>query len=386
MLNTLLIPQGFKTFVTNVGIKDATQDFVCIFSSIMCVACGVFTQNCFAGCSVLITKEHLKNNQAKALVIISKNANVATGLEGKIDAQEIIAKIAHELSIDATDVLIASTGVIGRRYPMDKIRLGISSLRSGLNTANFVEAAHGIMTTDSIPKYISVAVGDAVLVGIAKGVGMIEPNMATLLAFFFTDALIDKTVLDKIFRKVVSKTFNCLSIDTDTSTSDTAIILANGLAGSVDLDSFELALEEIATYLVRQIAKDGEGATKIIEVIVTSATDDVQAKMVAKSVVNSPLVKTAIHGADPNWGRVAMAIGKCEDARGINPDNTVIRFNGIEVYPRLADEKILYELEKSLHNDEIMIEIDLSIANGYARVWGCDLSADYIKINADYTT
>lgn len=387
MLNTGLSPQGFKTFVTNLGIKDETKDFVCIYSTVKCNAAGVFTQNIFSGASVLVSKENIKNKRAQAIVAISKNANVATGTEGMNNAQEIVNMVANELSIDPSDVLIASTGVIGRLYPMDKIRHGISTyLHDGMVIANFQDAAHGIMTTDTVPKYFSAKIGNATLVGIAKGVGMIEPNMATLLTFFFTDAAIEASVLDDLFRRVMDKTFNCLSVDTDTSTSDTAIILANGLAGPVDINEFEKALEEIATNLVKKIAKDGEGATKLIVVTVNSARDNSQAKSVAKSIVNSPLVKTAIHGADPNWGRVIMAIGKCEDGAGIIPDKVVIKFNDLSVYPHMPDANGLLKLEETLRSDEIRIDVDLNIENGYAKVWGCDLSADYVKINAEYTT
>lgn len=388
MPHIALAPKGFKTFVTNLGIKDETEDFVCIYSVAKCRAVGVFTQSSFVGSSVVVSKENIKNRQAQALVIISKNSNVATGAQGMRNTQEIVTMVATRLSVPPSDILIASTGVIGRHYPMDIIRRGINTLLpAGLaEPANFAAAARGMMTTDTVPKYFSVKVGAATLVGIAKGVGMIEPDMATLLTFFLTDAAIESAVLDDIFRRVMNKTFNCLSIDTDTSTSDTAIIMANGLAGDVDIQQFESALMEVATKLVKYIAKDGEGATKLIEVTVHSARNDSQAKSVAKSIVNSPLVKTAVHGADPNWGRVAMAIGKCSDSADIDQDKTVIKFNNMIVYPDLPDADALMELEKTLHNDEIKIAVELNIKDGYARVWGCDLSAGYVKINAEYTT
>lgn len=379
-------PKGFKTYVTNLGIKDGTKDFLCVHSSVPCQAAGVFTQSRFAGPSIIVSKKNIRNAQAQTIVAISKNANVATGAGGLSDAQEIVASVAKELSMVSDDVLIASTGVIGRRYPMEKIRNGIMSLQQKLGPANFADAAEAIMTTDLVPKILSARIGDAVLVGIAKGVGMMEPNMATLLTFFFTDAAIENAVLDGIFRRVMDKTFNCLSIDTDTSTSDTAIILANGLSGDVDLKQFETALEEMAVGLVKKIAKDGEGATKMLEVTVRLARDDAQAKRVAKSIVNSPLVKTAIHGADPNWGRVAMAIGKCSDDTDIMPENTVIKFGDMEVYPRLPDESALAKLEQMLKRDEVNIHVELNIGQGQATVWGCDLSKDYIKINGEYTT
>ena len=242
------------------------------------------------------------------------------------------------------------------------------------------------MTTDTRTKHAARKIGNASLVGIAKGVGMIEPNMATLLTFFFTDAKITSDALAALFRRVIDKTFNALSIDTDTSTSDSAAILANGLAGNVDLVKFEQALYEIALTLVRMIASDGEGASKTLEVQVTGARDDAQAKRVAKAIVNSPLVKTAVHGADPNWGRVAMAIGKCEAEHDIDPDKVRIVFGDTEAYPQQLDEAGLQVVKGYLQGKEVLISVDLNIAQGQFTAYGCDLSEGYIRINADYTT
>jgi glutamate N-acetyltransferase/amino-acid N-acetyltransferase len=244
------------------------------------------------------------------------------------------------------------------------------------------------MTTDTVHKVAEsvVAGSSARVVGVAKGVGMIEPNMATLITMIFTDALITKPDLDEIFRRVIDKTFNCVSIDTDTSTSDTAIILASGSAGSVDAVSFESALYEVALSLTKQVARDGEGAEKLIEVCVDGARDVRQAKLVAKSIVNSPLVKTAVHGADPNWGRVAMAIGKCSDENDIDESKVVIRFGTQEVYPTFVDASGLDALSKYMHNDTVRIHVTLHTGNAESTVWGCDLTDGYIRINADYTT
>ncbi len=379
-------PKGFATAVANVGIKDASDDFVCIVSNVPCTVAGVFTQSRFAGPSVQLSRENIRYGQSRAIVAISKNANVATGAQGEQDACDIASGIANALGIDPREVLLASTGVIGRRYPMDKIMPQVRRVKEHLRDADFKAAARGIMTTDLVPKIAVITVGDAVLVGIAKGVGMMEPNMATLLAFFMTDAAIDQVTLDKIFRTVMDKSFNCLSIDTDTSTSDTALILANGLAGPVDPTDFEAALLQISLQLVKAIAGDGEGATKIIEVTVDRARDARQAKRVAKAVVNSPLVKTAIHGADANWGRVAMAIGKCEDEMDIAPDKVTIRFGDMEVYPQPLDEHGLARLTQMLQEEEILIHISLGTGPASATVWGCDLSAEYVRINGEYTT
>jgi glutamate N-acetyltransferase/amino-acid N-acetyltransferase len=385
-LTPSLTPQGFSTFITNLGIKDTTDDFVLIKSDVPCVADGVFTQSLFAGPSVTISRSNLKDNQAQGIVVISKNANVANGSVGITDAEEVIQLVANETGISPHNILIASTGVIGRRYPIEKIRSGLSGIGKKLTAADFNLAARGIMTTDTVPKLAARQVGNAKLVGIAKGVGMIEPNMATLLAFFFTDAAISADVLRSIFRPIVDKTFNCLSIDTDTSTSDTAIILANGLAGEVSEQDFARALQEIAHELVLKIARDGEGATKVIEVTVDSALNYAQAKRVAKAIVNSPLVKTAVYGADPNWGRVAMAIGKCENDLAINPEYVVIKFDNIQVYPNNLNEDSLKDLWQVMSKDKVNIHVSLNIGEAVATVWGCDLSEGYVEINGKYST
>ncbi|MDZ8186974.1 MAG: bifunctional glutamate N-acetyltransferase/amino-acid acetyltransferase ArgJ [Nostoc sp. ChiSLP02] len=385
-LTTSDVPKGFSSFITNLGIKDNTDDFVLVKSEVPCVADGVFTQSLFAGPSVTISRRNLKDTQAQGIIVISKNANVANGAIGFADAEEIIQLVATETGIAAQDIVIASTGVIGRRYPIEKIRDGLLGIGKKLNTADFEKAAVGIMTTDSVPKLAARQIGNAKLIGIAKGVGMIEPNMATLLAFFFTDAAIPKDVLPAIFRPIIDKTFNCLSIDTDTSTSDSAVILANGLAGEVSQQEFSQALQEIAHELVLKIARDGEGATKVIEVTVDSAINYTQAKRVAKAIVNSPLVKTAIYGADPNWGRVAMAIGKCEQDKEINQEKVQIRFDDIQVYPDATSEEKLDQLKTIMSKEKVNIHVSLNIGEAAATVWGCDLSEGYIDINGKYST
>jgi glutamate N-acetyltransferase/amino-acid N-acetyltransferase len=385
-LDISFAPQGFSGYITNLGIRDTTDDFVFIKSDVPAVADGVFTQSLFAGPSVTVSRRHLQDNQAQGIVVISKNANVANGAVGVADAEEIIQLVAHETGIAAENLAIASTGVIGRRYPIEKIRSGLLGLGNKLTAADFSAAARGIMTTDTVPKLAARQVGNAKLVGIAKGVGMIEPNMATLLTFFFTDAAIPANALRSIFRSTIDKTFNCLSIDSDTSTSDSAVILANGLAGEVSENEFAQALQEVAHELTLMVAKDGEGATKIIEVTVDSALNYVQAKRIAKAIVNSPLVKTAIYGADPNWGRVAMAIGKCENDREINPDNVVIKFDQVQVYPGSSSAADLDKLRQIMSQDKVDIHVSLNIGESSATVWGCDLTEGYVEINGKYST
>jgi glutamate N-acetyltransferase/amino-acid N-acetyltransferase len=345
----------------------------------------VFTQSRFAGPSVHVSRVAAADHRLQAFVVISKNANVATGAEGLANAEEIVAGVAERLGLAASDVLIASTGVIGRQYPMAKIRAHLAALP--VPTGSDADAAaRGIMTTDTVAKVASASVGAATIVGIAKGVGMIEPDMATLITLFVTDAAIDPDVLDGSFRQVVDRTFNALSVDTDTSTSDTAAIMASGAAGAVDPLMFEAALHDVALALTRQIARDGEGATKLLVVTVDGARDDAQAKRVAKAIVNSPLVKTAIHGADPNWGRVAMAVGKGHDETDIAEDRVVIRFGSQEVFPAALDQAGLDQLSAYMRGDEVLVHVSLGIADGAFTVYGCDLSDGYVRINADYTT
>jgi glutamate N-acetyltransferase/amino-acid N-acetyltransferase len=223
-------------------------------------------------------------------------------------------------------------------------------------------------------------------VGVAKGVGMIEPDMATMLAFVLTDAEVDAVTLNRLWRQTVDDTFNCLSIDTDTSTSDTAAVLANGSAGPVGAAALAAALREVCLDLTLQLARDGEGATKLLTVTVRAAADGGQARRVAKAIVNSPLVKAAVHGADPNWGRVAMAIGKCQDDRDLDPEKIIIRFGDLETYPHRVGEEGLRRLSAIMAADHVEIEVELGTGFAEATVYGCDLSAGYVRINADYTT
>jgi glutamate N-acetyltransferase/amino-acid N-acetyltransferase len=382
------LPQGFRAHVANVGIKDATDDFTLVVADTVCSAAGMFTQSRFAGPSVVVSREHIADHKAKAVVVISKNANVATGEAGMNNAREVVAGVSSALACDPHDVLIASTGVIGRQYPMDKVRAGLAALPVQPQGTSADDVARGIMTTDTVSKVAEcvVAGSSARVVGVAKGVGMIEPNMATLITMMFTDADIAPSELNSVFQSVISKTFNCVSVDTDTSTSDTAIVLASGAAGNVDISAFESALYEVALSLTKQVARDGEGAEKLIEVHVDNARDYEQAKTIAKAIVNSPLVKTAVHGADPNWGRVAMAIGKCSQYIDVNQEQVVIRFGAQEVYPTQVNEQGLIELSAYMKGADVRIHVSLNTGSAEATVWGCDLTDGYVRINADYTT
>ncbi|MGE5304999.1 MAG: bifunctional glutamate N-acetyltransferase/amino-acid acetyltransferase ArgJ [Alphaproteobacteria bacterium] len=379
-------PQGFLSLAKNVGIKDDTLDLTVIYSTVRARAAAMFTRNRFPGAPVIIGRDHIADGFAQAVVINSKNANVAMGQTGFDNATETCRIVGEELGIDARDVLPFSTGVIGRPLPMDKIRAGLRGIRDQLKPNDLALAAQAIMTTDKYPKYISRQVGSATIAGIAKGAGMIEPNMATMLVYLMTDAELLGSVLRPMLRRVVNRTFNSMSIDTDTSTSDTVVLMANGLAGPVKPRLFETALTEVCEYLTREIARNGEGATKLITVDVSGANTKAQAKRVAKLVVNSPLVKTAVYGCDPNWGRVIMAVGKSFDDT-IAPGRVTIRFGEAKVFelgsPVDCD---LEALRQYLGQSEVTIAVDLGIGKASARVWGCDLTEGYIKENAYYTT
>ena len=386
-MDSLRLPRGFHAHVANIGVKDSTDDFTVVAADSPCAAAGVFTKSSFAGASVSVSRRNLARGKVRAVVVISKNANVATGPQGLADTEEVVAGVAGSLGCEPHEVLIASTGVIGRPYPMDRIRAGLAAIPSPLSGTDAAVVARGIMTTDTVPKIASANAGAATVVGVAKGVGMIEPDMATMIAMIFTDAEIDPVELDRAFRRVVDLTFNCVSVDTDTSTSDSAIVLASGEAGPVDLAGFEAALYEVAVSLTKQIARDGEGATTLIEVIADGATTPEQAKRVAKAIVNSPLVKTAVHGADPNWGRVAMAIGKATTSDEVNQERVVIRFGEQEVYPAQLDDAGLAALGGYMRGTDVRIHVSLATGgSASATVWGCDLTDGYVRINADYTT
>ena len=380
-------PQGFLAAAKNTGIKDDTLDMTVIYSTVRARAAAMFTRNRFPGAPVIVGRSHISDGFVQALVVNSKNANVATGQRGIEDAVEMCRLVASELGIDTRDVLPFSTGVIGRHLPMDKIRSGLKGIRDELRPNNLELAARAIMTTDMYPKYISRQVGSAVVAGIAKGAGMIEPNMATMLAYLMTDAELPSQAMGAMLRRVVDRSFNAISIDTDTSTSDTVVLMANGLAGPVNRHAFEAAMIEVAEHLAREIARNGEGASKLLTVQVSGAKNPRQAKVVAKAVVNSPLVKTAVYGCDPNWGRIVMAVGKCADEQEIEPNRTTIRFGSTAVFELGSPvECDLETLQKYLAQKEVDIGVDLGIGNASARVWGCDLTEGYGKENAYYTT
>ncbi|UED85346.1 bifunctional glutamate N-acetyltransferase/amino-acid acetyltransferase ArgJ [Streptomyces profundus] len=380
-------PEGFTAHAGHGGVREAGDDVSIVASDRPTVSAAVFTQSRFAGPSVLLSRGHAAEQRFRAVVTVAGNSNVATGPQGERNSAEVVALVAGMLNIAEDEVLISSTGVIGRQLPMELLRahLGVEQAFG----AGPLEVAGAMMTTDTHAKVSTRTVGGARIVGVAKGVGMVEPNMATMLAYLFTDAAVAPAALDAALRDAVDRTFNCLSVDTDTSTSDTVALLANGAAGEVDAEEFAAAVHAVCLELTEQLARDGEGATKLLRVQVTEAASPAQAKRIAKSVLNSPLVKTAVHGADPNWGRVVMAVGKntehAEDL-AITPERVTVRFGAMEVYPSETDEGQLAKLVEIMRQDEVEIGVTLGLGDANATVFGCDLSDGYVRINADYTT
>ncbi|NBO33530.1 MAG: bifunctional glutamate N-acetyltransferase/amino-acid acetyltransferase ArgJ [Actinobacteria bacterium] len=382
------LPAGFVAHTANIGIKDDSLDFVVVLGAAGTTGASMFTKSRFAGASVVLSRELGASGHTRGVVVVSKNSNVATGEQGMQNARELVAAVAARLGCDNNELVVASTGVIGRQYPMDRVRTGIAALPAQPSGTDASLVARAIMTTDTRPKLAEATVrgSSARVVGVAKGVGMIEPDMATHISLIFTDAAISRGELDTIFRQTVERTFNRVSIDTDTSTSDTTVCLASGAAGTVDSSAFAAALHDVLLSLTKQIARDGEGAERIIEVRVDQARDEEQAVTVARAIVNSPLVKTAVHGADPNWGRVAMAVGKCSQYDDIRAERVIIRFGAQEVFPSQVDASGLARLSNYMRSDEVLIHVSLGTGNAQATVWGCDLSVGYVRINADYTT
>ncbi|WP_245796322.1 bifunctional glutamate N-acetyltransferase/amino-acid acetyltransferase ArgJ [Domibacillus antri] len=378
-------PKGYKSCSLNAGIKDDTLDFTILFSEVRASAAAMFTKNQFCGAPVVVGKEHIADGYLQAIAVNSKNANVATGEKGLEDTRKVTEAVAQELSIDPKDVLPSSTGVIGVPLPVEKILTAIPGLKNKLTEDGLEQSAKAIMTTDTYPKFRTRKMGNVTISAMAKGSGMIEPNMATMLSYILTDAAIEPAQLQKMLKKAVDVSFNSVSVDGDTSTSDTVVLMANGLAGEVNVTEFETVLTDLCIELAKEIARDGEGATKLVEVQVTGADDHTVAKKIGKSIINSPLVKTAIFGEDPNWGRIMSTIGNSEDK--VNTASVSVSFADVYVFKNGAPaEDKRAELAEYLKTDEVLIKISLGDGPGAATVWGCDLSYDYVKINGEYTT
>ena len=378
-------PRGFRCAATLCGLKTEGKDLALFVSEVPCQAAAVFTRNHVAGAPVLVGRELIKGGRLQAVVVNSKVANVGTGAEGVQDARRMGRAAAKELGIAPELVLMSSTGVIGVRLPIEKIEAGITGLSAQLEDDPLV-GAQGIMTTDTHPKAVSLSVpgSGAVITVVAKGSGMIAPHMATMLAYVFTDAALDAATLDGLLRRTADRTFNMLSVDTDTSTSDTCVVLANGLAGAVDRSLFADALERACERMTELLARDGEGATRLIRISVRGAVDEGDARTVARSLVESPLIKTMVFGGDPNVGRILMAVGKCFDAK-IEVDRIGARIGGVTVLEdgrRAAFDEAA--VRRILLADPVDLEVYLGTGSGAARAWGCDLTPGYITENAAY--
>jgi glutamate N-acetyltransferase / amino-acid N-acetyltransferase len=378
-----VFPRGFACASRHCGIKQSGRDLALFVSDVDAAAAAIFTRNQFPGAPVVLGRETIRGGLLRAIVVNSRVSNVATGEEGIARARRMAVAAAAEVGTTADRVLVSSTGVIGVPLPIDLIERGLQGMADDLVRDPLV-GAEGIMTTDTHPKAISAHVGNATITIVAKGAGMIEPNMATMLAYIFTDAQISAAALDRMLRDAAYVSFNMLSVDTDTSTSDTCAILANGRAGPVDEGEFGDALTVACIRMTEILARDGEGATRLLRVTVTGAGDAAAARTVAKSLVNSPLIKTMAHGADPNVGRILMAVGKCFDVR-LNADRVQASINGFPVVEnglraRFEDETV----RRALAADIIDLEVDLGAGDAEATAYGCDLTAGYVQENAAY--
>jgi glutamate N-acetyltransferase / amino-acid N-acetyltransferase len=376
-------PRGFRCAARNCGIKPEGRDLTVFHSEVSAAATALFTRNQFPGAPVLVGRARIKAGRLQAIVINSKVSNVGTGELGIQNALRMAAATAQSLGVPEPEVLMSSTGVIGVPLPIEKIERGLAGIAVELQD-NPLIGAEGIMTTDSHPKALSCRVGNATITIVAKGSGMIEPNLATMLAYIFTDARWSAAELTPMLEQAVDVSLNMLSVDTDTSTSDTCVLMANGLAGAVDRGAFMEALTAICIRMAEILARDGEGATKLLRVNVRGAASQTEARRIAKSIVNSPLIKTMAYGADPNVGRILMAVGKCFDCT-IDRDRFNAEINGTPVIRAGAradfDDP---ELRSRLAGDPVEITVDLQLGDGSATAFGCDLTDGYIRENASY--
>jgi len=394
---TVTSPKGFQAGAIYAGINKKAKhglDLGILSSEVPGVAAAVFTTNRIKAAPVILCQERLQKGRAVAVVVNSGCANALTGEQGLADATEMAKLAAEGIGLSSEDVLVASTGVMGQPLPMKLIRAGME--RIALFTDGGHNLAKAMITTDTIPKETAVAVtidgSEFIIGGVAKGSGMIHPNLATMLCFLTTDAAVDLDFLKLALRKAVDISFNMVSIDGDTSPNDMVLIMANGLAGNEPIsqgsgraDVFQQALDKVCIYLAKSIARDGEGATKLIEVTVNGAISDAEARLAARTVVGSPLVKAAVHGSDPNWGRIIAAVGR---------SSVEVVETKIDLY--IGDIHVVQEgrplpfskqsLVRVLDRSEVPISLNLNLGTATATAWGCDLSEEYVTINSQYTT
>lgn len=390
-------PVGFRAAGVKAGIKKSGNlDVAVIYTEREAAVAGVFTQNAVAAAPVHVSREAVKTGKAHAVVANAGCANACTGEQGMKDARAMAAIVAEELGCAASDVIVASTGIIGVNLPMDRMESGIRKAVAELSDTGSQNAGNAIVTTDTYSKACATEVeigGKKVRFGaIAKGSGMIQPNMATMLCFITTDAAIESALLQEALSGITEVTFNMISVDGDMSTNDMVVVLANGAAGNEriaekneDYEKFRAALLAMCQGLSRRIAADGEGATKFLTIHVTGTSSFADAKAIAMSVAKSPLVKTAFFGQDPNWGRVICAVGYA--GVPMDPDKVVVKFGGIPVYAHGVGAQHDGEaLRKVMAEHDILIDIDMGEGEEEATVWSCDFSYEYVKINGEYHT
>lgn len=391
-------PKGFKAAGIKAGIKKSgKEDLAIVYSTVPAAGAAVFTTNAMAAAPVIVSRRNVAGGKVSAFVVNAGCANACTGDVGLANAEAMAHKTASLLGVDDNHVVVASTGIIGVNLPMDKVEKGIEKAVAALSEEGHNKARHAIMTTDTFPKSAAIdfMFGDTkvTMAGMAKGSGMIHPNMATMLGFITTDAAITPELLQKALTEAVNVSFNMITVDGDTSTNDMVAVMANGLAGNKLIDStdmpeyinFSIALRELCIVLAKMVARDGEGATKFLEVTVKGATSFADAKKAAMSIAKSPLVKTAFFGQDPNWGRIICAVGYSE--ANVVPEKTSLFIGNVKLVdgglPLDYDEQALRTVMAA---HDIEVTVDLGMGNDEATVWTCDFSYEYVKINGEYHT
>ncbi len=390
-------PRGFHAGATYAGIKKKAEDALdlgILFSEVPSAAAAVFTTNQIKAAPILWCQQQIKSGRATVVVANSGCANACTGEQGIADVRETAELVAKGMGVSPQDILVASTGVIGQPLPMTLLRTGIEQIILSADGGH--ELARAIMTTDTVPKETAIAVkvdeSRFTIGGVTKGSGMIHPNLATMLCFLTTDAAVDIDFLNLALKRAVDISFNLVSVDGDTSTNDIVLIMANGLAENEPIspdsqlaEAFQQALDRVCIYLAKCIARDGEGASRLIEVTVNGASSVNEAKLAARTVVSSSLVKTAVHGSDPNWGRILAAVGR---------SGVAVVESKIDLYigqvclvkagtPLPFDRQNLVQI---LNRSEVSVSLNLNLGDGAATAWGCDLSEEYVTINSQYTS
>jgi len=399
LATSIALPVGFRAAGVACGIKSdpSKPDLALFVADRPSSAAGVFTTNLVCGAPVKVSRTRLPRATARAVIVNSGNANACTGARGDEDARWMTAEVAHQLDCSAEDVLVCSTGVIGRFLPREKLAAGIpaAATRLASSAENFHDAATAMMTTDTFPKLATrsrrVGASDLRVSGVAKGAAMIAPNMATMLSVLMTDAALDPRQADSILRHAVERSFNCISVDGHMSTSDTVLLLASGARpvpslGSGDLAMIQETVDEVAAELAQAIIRDAEGADHFISLDVRGTKTRADAIRIARAITDSPLVKTAIAGGDPNWGRIISAAGYA--GVPFREEDLSLKVNGVPLYrsgaPTDFDAKSLSQSLRT--NRDVLIELDLALGKEAVRFWTSDLTAEYVRLNADYTT